>query len=268
MRSHAKPLGVVLGSIWLALAMVLNRRIVFLLKALVAFAAARTKTKSSIKDRVEEIEVGVSTSKFAPRKHLFLCEQKVYDFEDKHGVGKSLFEAGVAKVRFFLPDVYNTTAKRIDSPDWYDQYHPRAAVVATYIVAPMVRQVLASCNYTAGTQFSIAIVGDSTTAWCCERGPVETRSTRWDLADLIAEELDNNLVTVFLYSITGTGFQNNGIIGQLENVKWLESRHDLNFSAVLVIGGWNSVPEDARPNGITKILNSFDAWIEHRKDFA
>ena len=127
---------------------------------------------------------------------------------------------------------------------WYDQNHATGFVVGFNIMGPLVESVISSLNLSPQTLLRIAVIGDSTTAYCTKRWKTsesEAQLRRQGLQKYldIADLADFN-VTVKYYSVSGSRLDRRlgGFLHQLGCV--LADHSDHPFDALIMIGGWNN----------------------------
>ena len=194
-------------------------------------------------------------------RRVFCCELDGYGDVDPCGMHCMLTGLGFTSLPFHLSAAQDTADKRWAHPKWIDALHSVGQVVAYSIVAPMVRRILADCNYVSGAAFSIAIIGDSTTAYCSDLARPPMASTRREVSTLIKEAVGNDDLYIRLFSSSGSSFSKKwDFHKQMNEVISSESR-DWGYDAIVLIGGWNSVAEETSEASQLTIRKQFNYWI-------
>ena len=176
-------------------------------------------------------------------KKIYCSQLTVHEFLDKFMLERMLARMGVNVLKFSLPKMFTTGLLRDKSPAWFDEYHPHASIVVRDIVVPMVRQILVDHGYVAGSgqKFSVAVIGDSTTAYCFDRKSNEVGGCeKWQLSKMVQEAMGTTDVYVGFFSSSGSSFCGPyGFLAQTASVVENEASFGC-YDALLIVGGWNS----------------------------
>ena len=196
------------------------------------------------------------------KRRVFCCELEGYGDVDPCGIVDMLTGMGLMCLPFRLSASQDTVEKRENHKKWMDRDHPIAQVVAYSIVAPMVRCILSSCNYKPGSEFSVAVIGDSTTAYCFDKAYGGMESTKQELSRLVTEALKNELIFAGFFSVTSSSFSGWGnFLWQMKNVIAQENTQKFKYDAMLIIGGWNSSDDETKPASRVAIRDGLNEWI-------
>ena len=219
-------------------------------------ALSETLSQDEPEPEVVEVEENKIT------KRVFYCDLDAHEFFDPAGIGNMLSTMGHTLVKFLLPAMYGTNALRDTARSaWFDVDHPRGPVVAVDVVAPLVRQIVAQQELPHGKARSIAIIGDSTTAYCLDRAGTES-ITSAQLVELVHAELGFDDVFIKFYSVSGKSFfRRSGFLDQIQNVIYDERNEP--YTTLLLVGGWNSSEEDTTPESVLEISHCFQAWLDN-----
>ena len=196
-------------------------------------------------------------------RKIFCCQLNVYEFLDNFKLERMMTRMGIEKIKFSLPKAYSTNFLRNKSPLWFDKNHPHASVVADDIVVPMVKQILKQHNYVIGSgkKFSVAIIGDSTTAYCFDRRFNEPGSCmKWQLSEMVKTALGTDDIYVAFFSSSGASFC--GSHGFLAQTLWVVQNEKIHgcYDALALIGGWNSKAIETTTPVRLEILSKLRQW--------
>ena len=229
----------------------------------VFFVEAKEEPEPEVVEAKEEPEPEVvKAMEEKSIKQVFYCSLDAYEFFDPAGIGNMLNLMGHTLVKFCLPLIYSTNALRDTARNaWFDVDHPRAPIVAVDVIAPLVRQIVAQQELPHGKARSIAIIGDSTTAYCLDRAGTES-ITSSQLVELVHAELGLDDIFIKFYSVSGKSFfRRNGFLDQIQRVVY-DVRNE-SYTTLLLVGGWNASEEDTTPESVLEISHGFQAWLDN-----
>ena len=194
---------------------------------------------------------------------LFICTQNDGHTESTQPTLALYKQLGVKSIKFLLPRehmnissrshmIINHGDKKIEG--WYDINHPCAYVAGYHILGPMLKSILLQCNNCS----RIALIGDSTTAYC-HQIKSENIKTLIDAAHTYLEDHKINKVNIHTYAYSGSsndystsychyhqpynGRYFYGRYGSFSH-QLREIQHNIStgqtYDAILIIGGWNN----------------------------
>lgn len=196
-------------------------------------------------------------------KKIYCSQLNVHGFLDQFNLERMLTRMGINVLKFTLPKAFSTAFLRDKSSVWFDEYHPHASVVVEDVVLPMVHQVLKDHTYVIGSgkKISIAVIGDSTTAYCFDRRSNAVGGCeKWQLSSMIQEALGTTDVYVGFFSSSGSSFCSwDGFLAQTESVIRNEASFGC-YDALVIVGGWNSGAVETTSPARRQIFSTLRNW--------
>jgi hypothetical protein len=194
------------------------------------------------------------------------------DHDDFH-LGEAFEKVGMTMLPYSLPLKYRTPSKRRanvyrKNGVWYDEDHAKAAHVSMCIVSPIVRSLLKTRGHVKGEPISIAVIGDSTTAYCFDRARDVTDK---HLSSMVTGQLamtGHTDVTVDFFSSSGTSFSGwRGFFSQISDVNDAERYWGCKYDCLLLIGGWNASEDEMKFHGgpVNLAIKMCEAWQQSQR---
>ena len=171
---------------------------------------------------------------------VFFCELEGYGYKDHYDLATIFESVGMTRLPFKLPNGFRNAKLRARSPHWFDVEHAKAGVVAKFIVAPIVHKLLKKLERNNEEPIYIAVIGDSTTAYCYDRA---YEVSYHELSVMVEEKLQQTghiNVRVDFFARSGSFFSGTrGFFSQIRDVLGVERQYG-KYDALLLIGGWNA----------------------------
>ena len=200
--------------------------------------------------------------------NIYFAELEGNGYHDVFHLGEAFEKIGMTMLPYIVPLKYRTPFLRRANAYrkngvWYDEYHAKAAHVSMCIVSPIVRSLLKTRVHVKGEPISIAVIGDSTTAYCFDRACDVTDK---HLSSMVTGQLamtGHTDVTVDFFSSSSTSFSGwRGFFSQISDVNDAERYWGCKYDCLLLIGGWNASEDEMQFHGgpVNLAIKICEAW--------